>query len=143
LPKRQISPPRIHGWQGVERLKEDDVRKLYWWLFIIRLSLRWIPRFNIGDMVIYKGQEWMLIQGVCDPEWDLIQNGKRIHFVHQSEFRKVRTIKNYWRSFNSGYHFYMGYWYKSWVRGGIKDWMRGCNIWANRLPKEKHERRMI
>ena len=106
------------------------LNKIFWWLFIIRLSLRWIPKFNLGDMVVYRGQECMLIQGVCDPRWDLVQNGKRIDFVHQSEFIKVRTIKNYWHSFDSGYHFYMGYWYKIWVREGIKPWMFGCRIWA-------------
>jgi hypothetical protein len=111
--------------------------RLYWWFRVVFLSMRWIPRFNLGDRVIWRGKEWVLIQGVCDPTWDLIRGNKsprdgyeRCENVHKSEFRKVRTPRNYWGSFQSGYQFYMGYWYDIWVREGVKPWMLGCNIWA-------------
>ena len=100
------------------------------WMKIIRLSLRWIFSTNIGDEVWYRGEKWDLIQGVCDPSWDLMnKKGVRINHIHKSNFEKVKTLKNYFRSFKSGYHFYMGYWFKIWVREGIAPWMKECNIW--------------
>ena len=108
------------------------MNKLYWRLYIIRLSLRWIFSLNIGDLVWYHGEKWTLIQGVCCPRWDLALGDKCQNFVHESEFRKVRSIKNYWQSFKSGHWFYTGYWYKIWVNEGIKPWMFGCNIWKTK-----------
>ena len=106
------------------------MKNAYWWLFIVRLSLRWIPRFNIGDKVWYRGEQWSLYQGVYHPKWHLCRGEERVEFVHESEFRKVRSLENYIGSFRSGYRFYMTAWFKIWVNEGIKSWMRGCNIWA-------------
>ena len=103
---------------------------IYWWLFVIKLSLRWIPRLNLGAAVWHEGEKWTLAQGVCRPKWDLQKGMRRKKHVHENEFKKVRSLKNYWHSFSSGYRFYMGYWYDSWVRGGVKPWMLGCRIWA-------------
>jgi len=105
------------------------MKKIYWWIRIILLSLRWIPKFNIGDEVWYKNSRWILVQGVCAPTWTLQRGTKRIN-AHESKMRKVRLLSNYYHSFKSGYRFYMGYWYKIWVYEGIKPWMRGCNIWG-------------
>lgn len=104
------------------------MKKIYWWLFIVKLSLRWCFRYNIGDKVLYKGKVWILNQGVSKPFWDLMST-ELVH-VHESEFRKVWSIENMLGSFKSGYKFYMGYWYDIWCREGIKPWMRGCQIWA-------------
>lgn len=108
---------------------------LYWWLRVILLSLRWVPRFNLGDRVEYMGREWYLHQGVRDPLWDLGRKGAdgeiiEARGVHRDACRKVRTIGNLFGSFVSGYAFYMGAWYSIWVHKGIEPWMRGCNIWA-------------
>ncbi len=108
------------------------LKAIYWRLYIIRLSLRWCWKINLRDYVWYKGKKCMALQGVCDPRWDLRDpDGNRIELVHKSEFRKSWTPRNVWRSFCYGYDFYMGYWYSSWVRSGIKPWMRGCNIWSD------------
>ena len=107
-------------------------KKTYWWFRIVLLSLRWIPSFNLGDYVWYHGEKWMLIQGVCNPCWDLLRGEERKNHIHQLEFCKVRTISNYWHGFNSGYRFYMGYWFDIWVNAGIEPWMLGCNIWKGK-----------
>jgi len=104
------------------------MKGLYWRLYIAWLSLRWIPSLNLGDLVIFGGREWVLVQGVRRPYWDLA-NGDEKRTVHEGNIRKVRRISNYWRSFRSGYRFYMVNWYGIWIMEGIKPWMRGCNIW--------------
>lgn len=116
------------------------MHKLYWRLFIIRLALRWINKFNLGDEVVYKGERWTLIQGVCAPRWSLVRGDhadrtfQRLDAL-ESEFRKVRTPKALWQSFRSGYRFYMQSWYSIWLREGIRPWMAACNIWAGRAPR--------
>ena len=120
------------------------LKKIYWWLFIVRLSLSRMRGLNLGDLVIHDGREWVLVQGVARPRWDLrlaltfgLDLGELAkpliskNLVHESEFKKVRSIGNYWHSFRSAYKFYMTNWYDIWCRDGIKPWMRGCNIWGN------------
>lgn len=111
------------------------LKAIYWRAYILRLALRWVPRFNIGDRVIYGGREWYLAQGVCAPRWTLRSetDGEEV-YANEKDFRKVRSLPNYWRSFRYGYRFYMTSWYSIWMREGIKDWMRGCNIWAGKRP---------
>ena len=107
------------------------IKKIYWWLFIVRLSLSRMRGLNLGDLVVHEGREWMLVQGVSRPRWDLAKPCCHKNGVHESEFRKVRSIGNYWRSFRGAYRFYMMNWYGIWCREGIKPWMRGCNIWGD------------
>ena len=126
---------------------------IYWWLRVILFSLRWIRRVNIGDKVIYEDRECRLIQGVCDPVWELewdegpvnpkipiytadilpgviTTGGRKVARVHRKDFRKVRSLSNYLGSFQSGYRFYMGYWYTIWVYRGIEPWVKACKIWG-------------
>lgn len=104
----------------------------------MRLSLRWVGRFNLGDEVWYEGEKWILYQGVDDPFWKLLRDeasGRKFERIHMDHFVKVRTPKNYWRSFRSGYRFYMLNWYRIWVEQGVQDWMRECKIWAGGKPE--------
>ena len=106
------------------------LKAIYWRLFIIRLSLRWLWRPNLMDEVVYKGEVWRLSQGVKSPVWTLRQGPGEGVEVHERDFRKVRTIANYWGSFRNGYQFYMRSWYDIWMREGIQPWMLGCRIWG-------------
>ena len=109
------------------------LKAIYWRAYILRLALRWVPRFNLGDRVECIGREWVLNQGVDAPYWTLVRNEENMR-AHEHEFYKVRSLSNYWHSFRSGYRFYMTNWYSIWMREGITDWMRGCNIWARKRP---------
>jgi len=104
------------------------VREVYWWLRVVLLALKWVPRFNLGDRVLYHGRICVLYQGVNSPMWK-ITNPMGNSEIHESEFRKVRTVTNYIGSFRSGYRFYMQNWYAIWVSKGIEPWMRGLKIW--------------
>lgn len=108
--------------------------RAFWWAYIVRLSLRWIPGLNLGDVVVYKGKRYTLNQGVCRPLWDmgLIGGGEYLTHIHETEFRKERSLRNYMGSFRSGYCFYMTCWFSIWVNEGIKPWMRRCNIWPTK-----------
>lgn len=101
------------------------MKRIYWRIRIILLALRWIPKFNLGDKVLYAKKEWTLIQGRCSPYWDLSNENDMAH-VHERDFRKVRSIGNYAHSFISGYRFYMNNWYAIWVNVGIEPWMLSC-----------------
>lgn len=107
------------------------LKAIYWRARILHLAARWLFIYNLGDRVLYQGREWTLIQGVCSPTWSLVRGDERVD-AHESEFRKVRSLANYWHSFRSGYRFYMTSWYSIWMHSGIEPWMRGCNIWARR-----------
>ena len=108
------------------------INRIYWRLRVVLLALRWLNKYNLGDHVWYEGRQWMLIQGRCAPRWDLSRRGVIAPYVHEQDFRKVRSLGNYWHSFISGYRFYMQSWFHIWVRGGIQPWMRECNIWGRR-----------
>jgi hypothetical protein len=115
------------------------MKRLYWWLYVVRLSFRWVPRLNLGRKVWYEGEKWMLIQGVCAPSWDLMRGKVRKDFVHEREFRAVQNPVEWWRAFRSGYRFYMAYWYDIWVNEGIEPWMFRCNIWARDRKSNRGE----
>lgn len=108
------------------------LRSIYYRLLIVRLALRWVRKLNPGDIVIHEGRRWTLIQGKCAPLWDLHDGDDYKPMVHERDFRKVGGVRAAWRSFRSGYDFYMRSWHDIWVNEGIKPWMRGCNIWGRR-----------
>lgn len=103
---------------------------IFYWLFILYLSFRWIWRINIGDFVWYQGKKYVVCNGVRMNSWRLgkLGNGDE-GWVLRSECRKVGTISNALNSFRSGYRFYMTSWYSIWKDQGIKPWMRACKIW--------------
>ena len=128
-------------------------KKIYWWSYIIILSLRWVRKINIHDKVIYNGKVYIISDGVHYPKWDIRRydptwandpvwgcmskgldkdgNPNRI-CIDEKLLYKVRSLRNYWGSFAFGYYFYMTNWFDIWVDEGIKPWMRGCNIWGKR-----------
>jgi hypothetical protein len=108
---------------------------IYWRLFIVRLALRWIPRLNIGDAVMYQGRRYWLSQGVCAPKWNIASKTEYLKDIDESEFRKVQTPRAWWSSFKFGYRFYMTSWWSIWRGQGIQPWMLGCRIWAGEPPR--------
>lgn len=94
-------------------------RKVYWWLYMVCLSVPWMWRYCLRDEVIYDRRVWVLAQGVRKPVWTLsiyLTNGQVMNQeVHEKDFRKVWTPANVLRSFRNGYEFYHGYWYDIWV----------------------------
>ena len=106
------------------------MKSLKWRIFIIWLSLKWIPRVNLGDYVWYAGKKYMVCNGVRSESWRLgdLDNGDE-GCVSRAMVRKVWTLANVWHSFSSGHLFYMANWYAIWKQQGIKDWMKACQIW--------------
>ena len=109
------------------------VRKVWYWLYIVRSSCRWMSRLNLGDEVRYRGERgWVLEQGVMKPYWTIQRGAERCEGVHESLFDKVRSVRNYLRSFRSGYRFYMISWFAIWVNEGIKPWMNCVLPWRDK-----------
>jgi hypothetical protein len=113
--------------------------RLYWWFFVVVLSLRWVWKFNLGDEVWYLGERWYLTQGVQAPKWNLKKTNMYVTEIYESHFRKVRSLKNYYGSFRRGYQFYMLSWFDIWCRKGIEPWMKSLPIWGRR----KHEKESL
>ena len=93
------------------------MRHIYWWLWIVLLSLRSARNLGLGDHVWYQGERWMLIQGVCCPCWDLapiaVTDRRFPKHIHEREFRKVKSLPNYWHSFRSSYRFRLSH--RPWI----------------------------
>lgn len=94
------------------------MKGLYWRIRIMWMALKWVTTLNLGDVVIYKGKRYVLNQGVCSPYWDMgaADGGEYLKRIHENDFTKERTLKNYLGSFRSGYRFFMGYWFDIWAR---------------------------
>ena len=105
------------------------ITKLYWKIRILWMALRWIPQTNLGDEIIYQGKKYTIINGVRPESWRIDLNNDDGGWVKRKDCKKVLSISNIKHSFYSGYNFYMTSWFDIWCREGIKDWMRGCNIW--------------
>lgn len=114
---------------------KEKLNRLKWRLFIIWISLRWILKTNLGDIVIYKGKEYFVNNGVVPKHWDLIENkdyykGREcLDNIPHDLCKKKYTLKTMWRSYKSGYNFYMTNWYGIWCRNGVEDWVRRLKIW--------------
>lgn len=106
------------------------MKRIKYWLLIVGLSIKWMFRVNVGDLVIYQGKQHQVLNGVRCESWRLgdLDNGDD-GWVLRSDCKKVWTPQNMIGSFKSGYRFYMGYWFKIWVNKGIEPWVKGCNIW--------------
>ncbi len=105
--------------------------RIYWHCFVVRLSLKWVFSYNLGDKVWHGRGQWTLVQGVCAPRWILQKENQRIE-VYESAFRKVRSFSNYLYSFRSGHRFYMQNWYSIWLCEGVMPWMKNCKIWKEK-----------
>lgn len=91
--------------------------RIYW------LCFKWIFKLNLGDVVVYRGVRYQLIQGVCAPLWDLVlfdedrptSSEGREEYVHEREFKKEISLRNVWHDVTSCYRFFKGYWFQIWV----------------------------
>ena len=109
--------------------------KLYYWLKIVYLSLKWVFRINLGDRVTLKTDKWphsyTVINGVSPGTWKLkgFRDGEEVFHALRIDCQKIWTWQNCVGSFKSGYRFFMGYWFRIWCENGIEPWVRKCNIW--------------
>ena len=105
------------------------MKKIFYRVLIIFLSFKWIFRVNLGDLIAYKGKRYQVLNGVRCHMWRLdLDNGDQ-GWVPRKDCKKILSFKNMFGSFQSGYRFYIGYWFNIWVNRGIKPWMRECHIW--------------
>jgi len=109
--------------------------RLKWRLFIIWISLRWIFKTNLADIVIYNGKEYFVNNGVNPGYWDIIENkayyeGREfLDNIPRKLCKKKYSLKLIWRSYKGAYNFYMSNWYGIWCRNGLEDWHKRLKIW--------------
>lgn len=86
------------------------MKKMLIRLRFAQLALSRVFKLNLGDKVYYNDMVWAIANGTTRPVWDLrtLNLHKR---VHESNFKKVKSLSNYWHSFSSTYNFYMTSWY--------------------------------
>lgn len=105
------------------------IKKAYYFLFIVILSIKWIFRTTLCDSVKYKGKIYSINNGVICGKWTLLDENLHPFDAPRNECKKVWSIKGIKNNFVFGYSFYISNWFDIWVREGIKPWMRECNIW--------------
>ena len=115
--------------------------KIKYWLYIIWLSLKAINKTSLGDIVYYKGKEYIIINGAVSDCWTLVKGvGNEIDNEGQcvcevtaalrKECRKKLTPMNYLKNIGQRYRFFMSNWYDIWVNDGeIAPWIRSLRIW--------------
>lgn len=118
----------FNKWHPKVRFTPNGIK---YYLLVIWLSLKWVFRVNLGDVVLYRGNKYVVFNGVMSKSWRIDIDNGRDGWVPRSECRKHITFANLHNSFKSGYHFYMTNWYVIWANDGVKPWMLGCKIWAN------------
>ena len=114
-----------------KRIIMKKLNKIRWWVYVVYLSSKWVFRTNLGDIIIYQKEEYVVGNGVDSMSWTIyrLSDRKRIESAPKKECKKKISFKNYIGSFESGYNFYITNWFGIWCREGIEDWMRGCKIW--------------
>lgn len=101
-------------------------------IYIMWISLRWVNKMCLGDIVAYQGKEYFISNGVNPAYWTLQQPnfGERIEYAPRQECVKKKTLSNYIKNYKQGYRFYMENWYSIWVHQGyIAPWIRALDIW--------------
>lgn len=107
------------------------LRKIWYRLYIRRLAFRWLWKVNLGDGVRYRGDQWIVANGVNPGSWTLQNQDGRVE-APRNEVRKIWTVRNMIGSWRSAINFYESYWLDTWVHSGIQPWMRSCKIWGRR-----------
>ena len=93
------------------------MKRILYYTRIFFLAVCSLFKLNIGDWVIYKGKKYHLIQGVCDPTWDMIEkDGCPRVTVHKSLFKKEISWRNITHDIGFTFSFYNGYWRGIWLR---------------------------
>lgn len=90
-------------------MREIEVKARYFlW------SLTRINKPHLGDIVIYNGSEYCLIQGVSDPRWDLLEmsTSNRINGVNKKHFKLKKFFKGRFERILSSYDFQMKNWFR-------------------------------
>jgi len=105
------------------------MREIKYKILIVLLSIKWMPRVNLGDWIWYKKRKYLVVNGVRCGQWRLSDLNNDNGWVLRKDCKKVLSLKNYIGSFKSGYRFYMTNWYDIWARNGIESWMKSCHIW--------------
>ena len=106
--------------------------KVKYWFYIVWVSLRWIKKTCLGDIVYYKGKEYIISNGAAPKSWSLYQpkTEEYIKSAPRDECIKKKTFNNYFKNFNQGYNFYMTSWYGIWVsQREIAPWIKALKIW--------------
>jgi len=102
------------------------IKKIYVRIRIFILCIKWIFRITLGDSVKYKGNKYIVHNGVRKNSWR-IEPSKGLPndgWVKRSECSKIWSIKGIIRSFKSANRFYYINWYSIWIKTGIKKWKK-------------------
>lgn len=100
------------------------MRRVFIWLRIVRLALGWVGKINLGNRVKYAGQIWTVSNGVARPSWSLVryEPHQYLEYINEKDFQLIQNPTEWFRSFRSGYRFYMGYWFDIWASGSRLMW---------------------
>ena len=84
----------------------------------IKIGIRNIFKTNIGDIVIYNNEKYVVTNGVTAPVLNITELKTRIRLrINSSEFKKEVSFRNIKNAIGGTYRFYKGYWHDIWLRG--------------------------
>lgn len=105
----------------------------------IFLSIKNITKLHLGDIVKFNNKEYILIQGVCNPFWDLLEMNTSeknvLKNIHKNYFNTEFTLNNLRNRFWGTYNWKMNNWYSIELKDAINE--SGRN---KRNKKGKHSK---
>lgn len=95
------------------------MKRIKVYLFTLKLCWKSIFKLNLGDEIMYQGEVWILMNGPSSPSWTIHRksDNKRLEYIHESNFKKIRSFKNAWHDVTFTWGFYSGYWHQIWISG--------------------------
>lgn len=116
------------NWSYLSRVQLTP-RGLYIFILVLRDSLKWCFRINLGNYLKHEGKLYIINNGVGVDYWDVLLVDEKLNIIRNeageaksSCIKKVGARKYYQLStpfsdFGKGFRFFMGYWYEIWVHG--------------------------
>lgn len=130
----------IRFWQLRFR---NPLKALFVELRIIVLAFKSTRSLNLGDIVVYCGSRYILTQGVASPSWDMRAMGSvstTLRQVHQDNFKKERSWRNFKHDLSFTHHFYASAWRGIWESFSYCDIIHmTIALWSKRRKEERNE----
>lgn len=122
-----------NSWKELEQ--QHRILGLKLKITYILLALRNLPYYHLMDIVIYRGEKWIITNGVTYHKWNLskLNDDCRAEYIDQEEFKPEISFRNLKNRFWGTYHWKM----TSWFHIELRNLVEGKQRSGKNLEKER------